>query len=718
MFEHLTELYNNKELKDKWIWKHKDFLPPTVIVNDLPIHFSSAFKRIGISMSGGADSTLLAYILLKLITENKIDCKLYPFHMVRFADTKPWLEYIARDVWNWLDKKFPGILQPLEYGFIPSDLETLPLSVVNPKNFENVDFTRCNTDVLITQRFKEYFVKKHNLRFVYSGTTTNPPFDNNLNAPQFREADQTNLNPELVIAPAMINPFALITKDWVMAQYENFQIPELLNLTRSCEADSLQLDIHKWNPGRVYPKPCGECFFCKERDWGIVNSSKYVKSRPCYYALGGLNYKNGYVTSCPTQSDKLSILKDSYLPSEVFNSKNFLQHRLDLLSGKWPKGCDMCKHVEEAGAGLSMRKEEIPVLSHYNKETGTNGFEGLRTVEIRFSHSCNMACLHCSQVFSSGWLSKLKRYEPDEIDRKYELIQLTGEMHRQSPDDDLTISISTERALEIVEDLNANFPNLERVDFAGGEVLYQKQFFPTLERLAQHPNASNMMIMFHSNFNADFDPIRLSKLLANFGKPMIQMSIDSGPNMYSYFRDGNWEKLVENIKSFRTADNGKTEMNLVCTTGTYQIMEIEDIFKSFLQLDANHIQASIIFTPKYLNPALMKFLYAHEIKNDFKKVKIIIDKEHEKRLADVPKYKKLQSFKGTVKFPVWTDIETAYKSLQDIENYIWKTDIDEKYWHSFIQYVKKTDVIWKQSFNNSIKKYKLIKDKIVRVKDV
>lgn len=714
MLEQIKKLYADKTNNDKWIWKYKDFLPPTIDVNGLPIHFSDSFNKIGIAMSGGADSTMLAYILCKHIYENNIKCKVYPFHMLRFVEHKPWNEYIAQDVWKYIDKKFPNILVPLEYGFIASDLETLPLAQVNPKNFDKIDFDKAFTDVLVTQRFSDYFIKKHKLKFLYSGTTRNPPELVHKGTPKFRTLSEEELVLDKVILPTLINPFALITKDWIMAQYENFQIPDLLSLTRSCEADTIKLDIESWEPPREYPRVCGDCFFCKEREWGIKNSQKYIKSRPCYYALGGLNYKNGYVTSCPTQSDRLSILKDAYLPSEVFNNQNFKQHRIDLLNGIWPKGCDICKHVEEAGSGTSMRKEELPDFAHY-AGNGENGFEGLKTVELRFSHSCNMACLHCSEVFSSGWMSKLKRYQPDEIDQKYELIQLTKEMHRSSNEEDLTISISTERALEIVDDLNANFPNLERVDFAGGEVLYQKQFFPTLERLAQHPNAHNMMIMFHSNFNADFDPVTLSKLLANFKRPMIQMSIDSGPNMYSYFRDGSWDKLVENIKKYRTADNGRTEMNLVCTTGTYQIMEIQDIFKGFLSLDANHIQASIIFTPKYLNPALMTQQFPVEVKKDISATKTLIGIEKANRLANIDESCKLNSFKGTKEIPLWTDIETAYIAIKTIEDYIWKTVTDPKYWDSFIQYIKKTDNIWDQSFNNTIKNYKIFKDQIVRV---
>ena len=414
-------------------------------------------------------------------------------------------------------------------------------------------------------------------------------------------------------------------------------------------------------------------------------------SLPCYYALGGINFKNGYATSCPQQSDQLVILDDEYLPSKFFNSENFKKHRRELMSGQWSKGCDMCERVECANSGISMRQEQDTNLTHYCID-GSVDFAGLKTAEIRFSHSCNQACLHCSQVFSSGWMSKLKRYNSDNEDRQHRLHQLTGAMHRKSPDDDLTMSISTERALEIVEDLNTNFPNLERVDFAGGEVLYQKQFFPTLAKLAEHPNAENMLVMFHSNFNADFNPETLSNLLRKFGKSIIMISVDAGPRLYPYFRQGNWNKLKKNIAAFRAVNN-KTEINAVCTTGTYQIMEIKDVFTGLLTLDVDFINSSIVFTPDYLNPALMLQHFKDQTLNDIEETRQCISN--------------FIGAKDTAK-------SSALDALIRIKEYIINHQTEETHWDAFIVYIKKSDAIWNHNFNDHIVNFKYVNGGIIR----
>jgi len=411
-------------------------------------------------------------------------------------------------------------------------------------------------------------------------------------------------------------------------------------------------------------------------------------SYPCYYALGGINLKQKFATSCPQQSDRLQWMAKGHLPSQYFNNENFRQHRLDLLNGNWPKGCDMCQYVEEQNSGVSMRQETPADTSYTDFKTGKTKFEGLKTIEIRFSNSCNMACLHCSAAFSSGWMTKLKRYEPDQIDRDHRLIQLTQDMHRETEEEDLRIDLNTEKALEIVDDLNINFPNLERVDFAGGEVLYQKPFLPTLERLAEHPNAKNMFVMFHTNFNADFDPIKLNDCLEKFGSSEVKISIDSSPKTYQYFRGGSWEKLADNIAKFKSVRSEKTKICLICTTGVYQIMQFKDILQGLIDLECDYIDTSIIFTPDYLNPALMMI--------DFKEETL---KELNSSIELLMKYSRERS-----------DIYMSYQSVKRIHQYVLNHKVYDKEWQSFKEYVKKTDMIWKQEFNDHFTNYKFDKE--------
>lgn len=440
-------------------------------------------------------------------------------------------------------------------------------------------------------------------------------------------------------------------------------------------------------------------------------------SNECFYAFGAINYKNGFVTSCPQQSDQLYIMKDTtrIKPSEILNSEGFKQHRKDLLDGKWPVGCKLCERVEVEGAGKSMRQDYPAPIEHLNKETGEINFVGLNHIELRFSNSCNFACLHCSEVYSSQWQQKIKNYVPDQEDFDHGIIQLTKRMHRVSNNDNLSMSLSIEEMETIVNDLNENFPNLEKVDFAGGEVLYQKQFFPCLELLGKHPNAANIKICFHSNFNTKFDPVRLFELLSVFNKVNIMISVDAGKRIYPYFRGGDWDVLTNNLTKFKALQpkkKRKIELCLVCTTSAYQLMDIEDIFESFVALEVDWINSSIAYTPSYLNPAVMMHEFKDEILTSISAARRIIIKEKLRREAtgDVESF-----YSWREKYNEFADLRSADEALTNIENYILNTKTKTSDYEAFLVYIKKSDKIWKQNFNDFFTNYGYVENKIVKL---
>jgi len=432
----------------------------------------------------------------------------------------------------------------------------------------------------------------------------------------------------------------------------------------------------------------------------------------CYYALGGINYKNGVITCCPRQADQLVFANETILPSKIYNHENFKKLREQLHNDIWPSGCDTCEDMEKVNL-LSMRQdytldannyfrksdsdlfvEPLKLKDCYNENTHKVDNNGLRHVEFRFSTACNFACLHCSKVYSSGWKSKLKKFTPDDEVINYDLRQLLGTEHRHGPNDETEMSLTTEQALEIVEDLNENFPYLQNVDFAGGELLYQKQFFPTLKKLAEHPNAKNMLISFHTNFNANFDVAKLSEVLEPFRESCIIISVDSGRNTYSYFRHGGkWDKLKQNIQDFRKINNF-TWIDVSITTSIYQILDLYDVFDSMLELDTN-LDSSIVQTPPYINPSLLMHDFKDYVLKDFEKTFDLID-ESKSKFA----YGK----------------RSARYWLKYIFDYISKTKLPYHNFKRFLVYRKKSDEIWKQNFNDYFVNYQIENNELIRVK--
>jgi len=389
----------------------------------------------------------------------------------------------------------------------------------------------------------------------------------------------------------------------------------------------------------------------------------------CFYANSGINYKNGTVSVCPRQSDQLAEVG---IPSKIFNSLGFKWVRTELDAGRWPTGCDLCEHSESIGHP-SMRFDHVLAGEH---EKGFSPFENLRHVELRFSNACNMSCLHCSDVYSSGWTKRLEGYEPTYEVRGHQLIQLTKQMHRNGAFDQYKMQMPMSEVKLIVEDLNENFPNLEMVDFAGGEVTIQKQFYPCLELLAKHPNSKNIHLSFHTNFNTDFSVFELHKRLLPFKKSTITVSLDAGKNIYGYFRQGDWEKMKWNIDEMKQM-GGRIEIQPTCTTSIYQMMDFYNIWESFLSLDVDGYDASIVQTPVYLDPSLIMYDFGDEIQEEIDRTKELV---------------------------AGTDAEWW---VYYIEDYVKKAEVPYKYYNSFLLYVQETDKIWNQRFNDFFTKVKM-----------
>lgn len=225
---------------------------------ELPIDIT--WKRIGISLSGGADSALLSYLIL-----SNTDADIYFTTQIRMWKTRPWQKYVARDVVNWFRERFSNRIEHLE-NFIPPEMEEPNTTYITDEYGKLKSGNR-----IILRAYNEYIGHTYNLDAWYAGVTLNPieSFDGAL-----PERDQASL-PEVIehMGKPIFHPFVNVRKDWIIQQYLKNNIGELLEITRSCEGEFANINYQTYNPKQNVPI-CGRCFWCKEREWGIVNALK------------------------------------------------------------------------------------------------------------------------------------------------------------------------------------------------------------------------------------------------------------------------------------------------------------------------------------------------------------------------------------------------------------------------------------------------------------
>ena len=239
--------------------------------DELLIPIDQHWKNVAINVSGGADSAMLAYLICSKLKNTNI----HIISNIRMWKTKPWQRYNSIDVFNWLKERFPNhnftryenlIAPELEYGS-NGFIITLPNGVLK------------SGDQISTVSFAEYVCHYNNVDAWFSGVTNNPKEESITLKPQERNLTYTSskedLEKILFLRDNLLvcHPFIFTTKDWILKQYIDLNLIDLLGKTRSCEGDLDSapevfgnLDYKTYVPDSEVPE-CGKCYWCQERNW-------------------------------------------------------------------------------------------------------------------------------------------------------------------------------------------------------------------------------------------------------------------------------------------------------------------------------------------------------------------------------------------------------------------------------------------------------------------
>lgn len=239
---------------------------------NIDITFDNNWKKIAVSLSGGADSALLTYLLCKKITNNKSPIEVHVISHIRGWKTKPWQEHDGIRIYNWMVNQFPNIKFIRHANFIPPEFEHgYKNSVLLTDEYNK----SVSGDTIEIRAFAEYVCFHNNIDAYFNGVTRNPIGVTVAGALPARNIEPTDDNQYLVKTMHMgklaCHPFRFVDKSWIVLQYKLLEIEELFKLTRSCEGEFRGLDYNNYVPNQNVPL-CGECFWCKERAWAIEQS--------------------------------------------------------------------------------------------------------------------------------------------------------------------------------------------------------------------------------------------------------------------------------------------------------------------------------------------------------------------------------------------------------------------------------------------------------------
>jgi len=225
----------------------------------MELYLKHNWERIGISISGGADSALLAYLIC-----SNTNADIHFTNQIRLWKTRPWQEHVADNVIDWFKSRFKNNFY-LHRNLIPSELEW---SDKGPTIVDEYGKLKSGNQIILRSH-NEYIAHKHKLNAVYGGINKNP--DIKIEG-SLADRDVGHILPHFIHNGIDIcHPFVYTKKDWIIKQYYEHDIKDLLNLTRSCEGEFKDIDYTTYTPGQYVPV-CGKCFWCKEREWAIEQS--------------------------------------------------------------------------------------------------------------------------------------------------------------------------------------------------------------------------------------------------------------------------------------------------------------------------------------------------------------------------------------------------------------------------------------------------------------
>ena len=238
-------------------------LCPVVEQDGVYLPIDPTWKNISFSLSGGADSALLAYLVCSKLDSVNVDI----IKNIRMWKTRPWQRHIAIGVFDYLRDTFPNHNFIRHENFISPEIEYGAIGPIIKDRFGNMKAG----DQIMARSFAEYICTRDDIEVWFAGVTRNPKVDSITSGMPDRNIDYASVDDvKLTLleyeSKLVSHPFVFVSKDWVVKQYKDLDILDLFNLTRSCEGDFEGLDYTNYKPGQYVPI-CGECFWCQERNW-------------------------------------------------------------------------------------------------------------------------------------------------------------------------------------------------------------------------------------------------------------------------------------------------------------------------------------------------------------------------------------------------------------------------------------------------------------------
>jgi organic radical activating enzyme len=326
---------------------------------------------------------------------------------------------------------------------------------------------------------------------------------------------------------------------------------------------------------------------------------------------------SGQTTSChhpPAHQVDLEAVKTN--PRLLHNTPQKKQDRADMQAGRRPAGCEYCWKIEDMGRdAVSDRiyKSKIYEIHDLREAAGTPADQDidLKTLEISFDRTCQLACSYCNPAFSSTWVKDIRNRGP------YQNLISDGRNHFTHSHD----SAQLFRFGEPNPYVDAFFAwwetdlhrTLEELRITGGEPLMSGYTWQLLDWFRANPGRSKTRLAINSNLSLDWSTVQRLLDSCQGIELDIYTSNEAVGDQAEYIRDGlDWQTWNHNVQNILMAEDSPVRaVHSMCTINALCLESLPEYLDHLLLLKKIYGRNRVNFTlnilrfPSFQSPLVL-----------------------------------------------------------------------------------------------------------------
>jgi organic radical activating enzyme len=339
---------------------------------------------------------------------------------------------------------------------------------------------------------------------------------------------------------------------------------------------------------------------------------------------------SGMTTSChhpPAHLvDRDQVTTNPKLLHNTIQKKN---DRAMMQRGERPPGCEYCWKIEDMGTdAVSDRVYKSKIYADADlivaKNLPVDEDVDLKTLEIAFDRTCNLACSYCNPAFSTTWVKDIR------TNGAYQNLISDGRNHFTHKHD----SAQLYKPAEVNPYVEAFFAwwesdlhrSLQELRITGGEPMMSGHTWKLLEWFKQNKGKSQTRLAINSNLIMPREKLfEFISKIQDIESLDIYTSNESTGMQAEYIRDGlDWQLWNHNLQDLLESDHIRT-VHSMCTINALCLESLPEYLDHLVSLKKEYGRDKLSFT---LN--ILRF-------PSFQSALVLPDKirtEHRKRLED------------------------------------------------------------------------------------